>query len=164
MDKVEISANWDRAAEREWLSYFFWTPEAFAANHGISVRQLRNLTLQGMPFHGKPHRGVPGSGIRLGVAAVQWMREYRRVTAEGHFRGTRALMSLDEIDGRHQDDTQAYWRLYGGTEPHDDWLDLRAGQVAQSAAHGQRSSRKSKPRRQRCRTIDRMALFGGWSF
>jgi hypothetical protein len=125
--KVELTANWDRAAEREWLSYFFWTPEAFAANHGISVRQLRNLMRQGLPCHGKPHRGVPGSGIRLGVAAVKWLREYRRVTAEGHFRGTRCLMALDEGEGRHFDDQMAYAKLYGGTEPHDDWLESRAG-------------------------------------
>ena len=123
----QLVENYDRAAVREWLSYKFWTPESFAGNHGISIRQLRNLMTQGLPFHGRPHRGVPGSGVRLGVAAVQWMREYRRVTAEGHFRGTRCLMALDEIEGRHFDDQLAYAKLYGGPTPHDEWLESREG-------------------------------------
>src|SRR5450631_2095483 len=127
MAKVELSGNWDKAGVREWLEYQFWAPEAFAANHGISIRQLRNLMAQGLPFHGKPHRGVPGSGVRLGVAAVQWMREYRRVTAQGHFRGTRALMALDELEGRHEDDQQAYARLYGAPLPRDEYLESPDG-------------------------------------
>ncbi len=124
MNSPQLAGNWDRAGEREWLTYRFWTPAVFAANHEISIRQLRNhMQANGMPFHGRPRRGVPGGGVRLSKAASEWLRFYRAVTGDGRFRFTRLYEDqLETIADQHAEDSQAYARLYGGDIPYDEYI------------------------------------------
>ena len=85
MAKTKLdSANWDKAGTRLWLTYEFWTPATFAANHNIAERTVRHYLTLGMPSHGRPHKG--SGGIRLAKSAVTWLRAYRLVTAHGSFR------------------------------------------------------------------------------
>lgn len=128
MNKQVVVENWDKAGGREWLQYYFWAPEAFADNHDISIRQLRNhMSANGMPFHGRPHRGVPGSGIRLGKAADKWLGYYRLETGDGRFRfsGLREDRAED-VEYAHIDDAQAYARLYSEPIPYDEYIATHA--------------------------------------
>lgn len=117
MAKTKLdSVNWDKAGTRLWLVYQFWKPADFAANHGIAERTVRHLMSLGMPFHGKPHRGL--GGVRLGRSAASWARCYRILTANGALRFSGMHPDfLDELQAHVDDEKFAFAKLYGGAWP-----------------------------------------------
>jgi len=123
MAKPQVdSSNWDKAGTRLWLTYEFWRPADFALNHGIAERTVRHMLTLGMPYHGQPHEGR--GGIRLAKSAITWLQTYRLLTGDGAFRfpGMHAEF-LDDLSIVVADERMAYWKLYGGAQPHDAELD-----------------------------------------